>query len=92
MCEAVVRKPAPRSMAAPGATSNCCAPAADSIPILDFRWDYDTVQVIGLPVEFERRANMKAEIRRRLLQDLAVRNGYPGAVDHHLVVIIDLSA
>src|SRR5262249_41588660 len=54
--------------------------------------DHDTVEVIGAPIELERSADVEAEIRRRLLQDFVRRNGYPGAVDLHLVVAADLSS
>jgi hypothetical protein len=63
----------------------------DSIWTLDLRWNNDTVQVVGLPIEFQGCTDMKAEIRCRLFQDFARRNGYPRAIDFHLVVIIDLS-
>src|SRR5436305_13929067 len=58
--------------------------------LLGFRRYDDAVQVIRPAIEFERRADVKSEIRRRLLQDLARRHRYPCAVDQHLVMIIDL--
>ena len=58
---------------------------------LDFWWDNDTVKVIRLPIEFKRGTNVKSKVRCRLLQDFAGRNGYPGAIDLHLVVAIALS-
>ena len=58
---------------------------------LDFWRDNDTVEVIGLPIEFERGTDVKSKVRCRLLQDFAGRNGYPRAIDLHLVVAIDLS-
>ena len=60
-------------------------------PILDLWRDNDTVEVIGLPIEFERGTNVKSKVRCRLFQDFAGRNGYPRAIDLHLVVAIDLS-
>src|SRR6266480_3003658 len=41
--------------------------------LLGFRRYDDAVQVIRPAIEFERRADVKSEIRRRLLQDLARR-------------------
>ena len=58
---------------------------------LDFWRDNDTVEVIGLPIEFERGTNVKSKVRCRLLQDFAGRYGYPRAIHLHLVVAIDLS-
>jgi hypothetical protein len=63
----------------------------DSIRTLDLRWNNDTVQVVGLPIEFQGCTDMKAEIRCRLFQDFIRRNGHPRAVDFYLVMIIDLS-
>src|SRR5262249_57498147 len=58
---------------------------------LDFWRDNDTVEVIGSPIEFEGSTDVKSKVRCRLLQDFAGRNGYPRAIDLHLVVAIDLS-
>ena len=53
--------------------------------------DNDTVEVIGLPIEFEGSTDVKSKVGGRLFQDFAGRNGYPRAIDLHLVVAIDLS-
>jgi hypothetical protein len=58
---------------------------------LDFWRDNDTVEMIGSPIEFERSTDVKSKVRCRLLQDFGGRNGYPRAIDLHLVVAIDLS-
>jgi len=63
----------------------------DSIRALGLWRDNDTVEMIGLPIGFERSADVKSKVRGRLLQDFAGRNGYPRAIDLHLVVVIDLS-
>jgi hypothetical protein len=52
----------------------------------------DTVEMIGLPIEFERSADVKSKVRGGLLQDFARRNRYPRAIDLHFVVAIDLSS
>jgi hypothetical protein len=54
--------------------------------------DDDAVEMIGLSIEFERGADVKSKVRCRLLQDFAGRNGYPRAIDLHLIVAIDLSS
>ena len=41
---------------------------------LDFWRDNDTVEVIGLPIEFEGSTDVKSKVRCRLLQDFAGRN------------------
>src|SRR5262245_48026472 len=58
---------------------------------LDLWRDDDTVEVIGSPIELKRGAYVKSKVRCRLLQDFGGRNGYPRAIDLHLVVAIDLS-
>ena len=58
---------------------------------LDFRWDDNAIEVIGLAIKFKGRADVKSKVRCRLLQDFGGRNGYPRAIDLHLVVAIDLS-
>src|SRR5262245_12712641 len=53
---------------------------------LDLWRDDDTVEVIGSPIELKRGAYVKSKVRCRLLQDFGGRNGYPRAIDLHLVV------
>ena len=47
--------------------------------------------MIGLAIELDRGADVKAKVRRWLLQDFVRRNRYPRAVHFDLVMIIDLS-
>jgi hypothetical protein len=47
--------------------------------------------MIGLAIELERGTDVKAKVRRWLLQDFVRRNQYPRAIDFDLVMIIDLS-
>src|SRR5262249_30021121 len=53
-------------------------------------WNNNTVEVIGLPIEFEGGADMKSEIGRRAPDDFPGRNGNPRAVHLHLIVVVDL--
>jgi hypothetical protein len=59
---------------------------------LNFWRDDDTVYVIGLPIEFKRHTDVKSKVWRRRLQDFVGRDGYPRAIDLHLVMITDLSS
>ena len=49
------------------------------IRFLDFWRDNDTVEVIGLPIEFERSTDVKSKVGGRLFQDFAGRYRYPRA-------------
>src|SRR5215468_3439717 len=58
---------------------------------LDLRRHNDAIQMIGLAIELERGTDVKAKVRRWLLQDFVRRNRYPRAIHFDLVMIIDLS-
>jgi hypothetical protein len=58
---------------------------------LDLRRHNDAIQMTGLAIELERGTDVKAKVRRWLLQDFVWRNRYPHAIDFDLVMIIDLS-
>ena len=77
-------------MAARGARA-AARPVVAWLGALDFWRDNDTVEVIRLPIEFERSTDVKSKVGGRLFQDFASRYGYPRAIHLHLVVAIDLS-
>src|SRR5262245_369797 len=55
------------------------------------RYDH-AIQLIGIALEVVGCANVIATVRRGAMDDFRRRNGNPGAVDLHLVVIVDRAA
>src|SRR5262245_54883269 len=62
---------------------------ADSLALR--RHDH-AVQLLGIALEFVGCANVVTAVRRGSTNDFRRRNGNPGAVDLHLVVIVDRAA